>query len=71
MAYDFPGDLVQLRRAFDEADATWSRIAAGEVVTDTAGEPITLDQAYRETQRPALELHCHPVLAGAKNGHEV
>jgi hypothetical protein len=69
VTYDFPPELVRLRQACDEADATWSQIAAGEVVIDQAGEPISLDQAYRRTQELVLALHRNEWLAAVEDGH--
>lgn len=53
MAFDIPGDLVQLRRDFVAADTAWSE--AGRTGNVDAGH-----RAYRVAQRLAEAIQDHP-----------
>lgn len=64
MSYDFPPELVELRRELDNAHEAWAAAAAD-------GDDDAANRAYQETQRLTVALHRDEWLRAAGNGHAV
>lgn len=64
MSYDFPSELIELRRELDAAHKAWESAAA-------SGDDDATNDAYRETHRLTLALHRDEWLRAAGNGHTV
>jgi hypothetical protein len=53
VTFDFPPDLVQLKRDWLAAEARWREAAE-------CGDQEAVDEAYRATQALTMKLHRHP-----------
>lgn len=63
MAYDIPDDLLQLRRDFLASETRLAELSKG-------GDQGAWDEAYRESQRLAVEIDRNPYWATVDNRYK-